>query len=55
MGENYWPYGVEANRKALEALFEYSYEQGLTERRLGVEEIFHPSTLRLEEGAPAED
>jgi 4,5-dihydroxyphthalate decarboxylase len=49
MGENYWPYGVEANRKTLEALFEYSYEQGLAERRLRVEDIFCPSTLELED------
>ncbi len=29
MGDNYWPYGIEPNRKALEALFQYSYEQRL--------------------------
>ena len=29
MGENYWPYGIEPNRKALETLFRYSHEQGL--------------------------
>ena len=25
MGENFWPYGIEPNRKALETLFRYSY------------------------------
>ncbi|MCK9508171.1 MAG: ABC transporter substrate-binding protein [Pigmentiphaga sp.] len=45
MGENYWPYGVEPNRKALEAMTRYSYEQGLAVRKLSVEEIFAPSTL----------
>jgi len=45
MGENFWPYGIEANRKTLEALFQYSYEQGLAKKRLSVEELFHPSTL----------
>jgi 4,5-dihydroxyphthalate decarboxylase len=49
MGENFWPYGIEANRKSLEALFEYSYEQGLANKRLEIEELFHPSTLELEE------
>jgi 4,5-dihydroxyphthalate decarboxylase len=49
MGDNFWPYGIEANRKTLEALFEYSYEQGLANRRLRVEELFHPSTLELTE------
>jgi 4,5-dihydroxyphthalate decarboxylase len=51
MGDNYWPYGIQPNRKALEALFEYSHEQGLAKRRLKIEELFHPSTLELvEEG-----
>jgi 4,5-dihydroxyphthalate decarboxylase len=45
MGENFWPYGIEANRKTLEALFQYSYEQGLAKKRLTVEELFHPSSL----------
>jgi len=47
MGENFWPYGVDANRKTLEALFQYSYEQGLAMRRLTVEELFHPSTMGM--------
>ena len=45
MGENFWPYGVEANRKALETLFQYSYEQGLSSKKLKIEDVFHPSTL----------
>ena len=49
MGENFWPYGVEANRKTLEALFQYSYEQGLAKKRLTVEELFHPSSLNFDE------
>ncbi len=47
MGKNFWPYGIEPNRKALEALFQYSYEQGLAKRKLSIEELFHPSTLKL--------
>ena len=50
MGDNFWPYGIEANRKALEALFEYSHEQGLANKRLEIEELFHPSTLEFVEG-----
>jgi len=45
MGENFWPYGVEPNRKTLDALFQYSYEQGLAKKRLSIEELFHPATL----------
>jgi 4,5-dihydroxyphthalate decarboxylase len=49
MGENYWPYGIEPNRKALETLFRYSHEQGLAEKRLTIEELFHPATWDLVE------
>jgi len=49
MGDNFWPYGITPNHKALEALFQYSYEQGLASRKLTIEEIFHPSTMDLEE------
>jgi 4,5-dihydroxyphthalate decarboxylase len=50
MGENYWPYGIEPNRTALETLFRYSREQGLSRRKLSIDELFHPSTLELQEG-----
>jgi len=49
MGENFWPYGIAPNRKALDALFQYSYEQGLAKRRLTIEDLFHPSTMALVE------
>lgn len=49
MGDNYWPYGIEPNRKTLESLFRYSYEQGLASRELKIEELFHPSTLEFVE------
>jgi 4,5-dihydroxyphthalate decarboxylase len=49
MGDNFWPYGITPNRKTLETLFQYSYEQGLAERKLKIEELFHPSTMAFEE------
>ena len=49
MGDNYWPYAIEPNRKALNALIQYSHEQGLAKRTLKIEELFHPSTLELKE------
>ncbi len=50
MGKNYWTYGLnESNRKTLDTLFRYSYEQGLCNRKLTVEELFHPSGLELME------
>ena len=45
MGEDYWPYGVEPNRHALETLMRYSCEQGLAEHGVAIEELFAPSTL----------
>ena len=49
MGDNFWPYGVKANRQELELVMRYIHEQGLTKRRLKVEDVFHPSTLELNE------
>jgi 4,5-dihydroxyphthalate decarboxylase len=45
MGPDFWPYGVAANRKTLDAATQYSYEQGLTPRKLAIEELFLASTL----------
>lgn len=49
MGENFWPYGIEPNRKALETLFRYSYEQGLSSKHLTINELFDSSTLDFAE------
>jgi len=38
-------HGVAANRKVLETAAQYSLEQVLTARRVGLEEVFAPSTL----------
>lgn len=42
-----YAYGVKANRKVLEAVTQFSFEQGLTPRMLKLEEVFHPATLEL--------
>lgn len=47
MGENYWPYGIEANRKTLETLFRYSYEQGLASKQLTIADLFDKSFLNI--------
>jgi len=49
MGENFWPYGIAPNRKALETLFRYSYEQGLSNKHLTIEQLFDASSLKLNE------
>ncbi|MGH6782778.1 MAG: ABC transporter substrate-binding protein, partial [Sphingomonadaceae bacterium] len=40
MGKDYWPYGIEPNRKAIEAVARYSWDQGLTDRQLSIPDIF---------------
>jgi 4,5-dihydroxyphthalate decarboxylase len=47
VGDDPFPYGVAANRPMLERLIDYSYAQGLTARKLKVEELFAESTLGL--------
>lgn len=42
MGRDYWPYGIERNRAALSAVVRYAEEQGLTSRRMTIEELFAP-------------
>jgi 4,5-dihydroxyphthalate decarboxylase len=44
MGEDYWAYGVDKSRPTLEAFLRHHHSQGLSARRLSVEEIFHPAT-----------
>jgi 4,5-dihydroxyphthalate decarboxylase len=45
MGEDFWPYGAEANRKTLETFLKHHHSQGLSPRLLKMEELFHPGTL----------
>ncbi|MEK9752464.1 MAG: ABC transporter substrate-binding protein [Rhodospirillaceae bacterium] len=45
MGVDYWPYGVERNRAALDALCRYSVAQHLAPERLSPDRLFHPETL----------
>lgn len=40
MGEDFWPYGVEQNRAALEAMVRYAHEQGLISERPAIESLF---------------
>lgn len=44
-GDNFWPYGVDANTRTLERLVLYAHQQGLTPRRLTIEELFAESVL----------
>jgi 4,5-dihydroxyphthalate decarboxylase len=45
MGDDFWSYGFRQNREALDTFLRYSYEQGLSKRRLRAEDIFVPETM----------
>ena len=47
MGEDYWSYGLEANRHVIETLAGYSFDQGLSARKVSAEELFARSTHEL--------
>jgi 4,5-dihydroxyphthalate decarboxylase len=43
-GGDPWPYGIEPNRRTLEAFLAFTAEQGVARRRLEPEDIFAPQT-----------
>lgn len=45
MGVDFWPYGLEPNRKNLETFVTYSVEQGLADSSFKIEDFFAPETL----------
>ena len=47
MGENYWAYNVEHNRRVLEAITQYAYEQGLSANRIDYQSFFSPEAAAL--------
>lgn len=44
IGHDFWPYGLEANRRTLEAQLRWSFEQRLSTRHLSIEELFAPQS-----------
>lgn len=45
MGEDFWPYGTEANRLTLTTFLRYSHEQGLAKQLLQPEQLFAREAL----------
>jgi 4,5-dihydroxyphthalate decarboxylase len=45
MGPDFWCYGVAPNRHVLDNFLRNHHAQGLSRRRLEVDELFHPSTF----------
>ena len=40
--QDWWPYGMKANRKTIDTFLRYSHEQGLSARRFTCEDLFVP-------------
>jgi 4,5-dihydroxyphthalate decarboxylase len=45
MGRDFWPYGLERNRRALATFLRYSHEQGLAKQQIEPERLFAPESL----------
>lgn len=49
MGENFYPYGLKASASSFETAIRYLHDQGLSKRKVSLEEMFEKSTINLEE------
>jgi len=49
MGNNFWPYGIEVNRKVLETICRYCYEQGLIKQKISFEDLFLSTSFEFTE------
>ena len=47
MGKDFWSYGIHENMREITALTQYAHEQGLIDRKVTVEELFHPSMFEI--------
>lgn len=45
MGEDFWSYGIGPNRHVLDSFLDHHHNQGLSKRRIQIEEVFHPATM----------
>ncbi len=44
LGNDFWSYGVQANRNTLDAFLRHHHQQGLSSRKVSIDELFHPAT-----------
>ena len=47
LGDDFWRYGIAANSAEIEAMTRYSFDQGLSQRRLTAADLFAPSTAEM--------
>ena len=50
MGNNFYSYGYEVNKKVLETICRYAHEQGLINQKLAFKDLFFPPSSILSEG-----
>jgi 4,5-dihydroxyphthalate decarboxylase len=46
MGADYWSYGLESNRHVIDTFLRHHHNQGLSQRLLKAEELFHAATIQ---------
>jgi 4,5-dihydroxyphthalate decarboxylase len=46
-GDDFWPYGIEPNKKTLDAFLQYCQEQGVTGRKVQIDELFQAETAKF--------
>lgn len=51
MGENFYPYGFDACKSSYETAIRYLHDQGLSKRKVSINEMFVTSSLKLKEEA----
>ena len=47
MKNNFWAYGFEGCYNEIDAMCQYSYEQGLSPRRVDPKELFAPNVINM--------
>ena len=47
MGENYWAYNIENNRRTVDSITQFAHEQGLSPSRIDYKSFFHPEAAAL--------
>jgi 4,5-dihydroxyphthalate decarboxylase len=45
-GDDFFPYGIDANRKTLDAFLQYAFEQGVCHKKLAPEDLFAPQVQK---------
>jgi 4,5-dihydroxyphthalate decarboxylase len=46
-GQDFWPYGVDPNRKTLDAFLNFAFEQGVAHRKVALDEVFPPNVQHI--------